>query len=574
MNERLSRVADLLKLFIRHVNSGLLSAGADDEFLTNQPVTTDGAHAGGREGVGGDGNDEGPERLAADLEAMGPTYVKLGQLLSTRHDMLPPAYTEALTRLQDNVEPIEFDVVQSIFESEFGVSIGAVFASFDENPMAAASLGQVHRARTKTGKDVVVKIQRPDVRDIIAADMDVLSRGAGLIDEHTSMGERIRISDLLTQFRRSLADELDYRKELSNLQRLGELSDDHDDIVIPQPFADLSSSKVLTMDYIDGKNVTAVGPLGLLDIDGQRLASSLFSFFLETLLLEGLLHADPHPGNLLVTADHRLGLIDCGMVVRVPRRVRQQLVRLLIAIGEGDGEEAANILAGMGHPLQDYDAAAFRDEVSHMVSGVLALGNEFQAGSVIVKLARISGKHGLRPPAEMSMIGKALLNLDQAVQHLDPGFAPAEAIRDNLAILIESGLSVSPGNAMASALEAKEFAANLPRRANRIMDAVSNGELTMRVNAFDENRMLKAVHDAANRITVGLVLAAITVAAALMSGIDSGPQILGYPALSLIFFLVAAIGGLFFVAKIIVEDKHTTNRAKAAEAAPNPNNKV
>lgn len=551
MSGTVTRVADLVKLLARHGGSGILSSGGADEFLTQ---TDEAADAG-----------SGPEQLAADLEAMGPTYVKLGQLLSTRHDLLPQAYTEALTRLQDDVDPIPADEVHRIITDEIGADVKALFEWFDDEPLAAASLGQVHRARTRSGRDVVVKVQRPDVRETVQGDMELLTQAAELIDNRTSAGERIGTAALLAQFRRSLADELDYRKELSNLERLRELAVSEDLIVVPEPIRDYSTSRVLTMEFIGGRKVTDVDSIGLLHVDGEALAETIFRFFLETLLNHGLLHADPHPGNLLVTPDGRLGLIDLGMVARVSKRVRQQLVRLLLAIGEGEGEEAANVLAAMGHPTSDYDAAAFRDDVSHLVSGALALGNDLQAGSVLVALARTSGAHGLRPPAEMSMIGKALLNLDKAVAHLDPSFAPGEAIRDNVATILKSGFSVSAGSAVAGALEAKEFTENLPRRANRIMDALSNGELTLRVNAIDEDRLLETLHQAANRLTVGLVLAAVTVAAALMSGIEAGPRLLGYPLVALLFFLAAALGGLALVVSIVVTDRRTRRRARQAE---------
>lgn len=551
MREKLTRVGDLVRLLVRHGGSGILTSGGSDQFLTDE-ATTGGAT-------------DGPEKLAADLEAMGPTYIKLGQLLSTRHDLLPEAYTEALSRLQDDVDPIASEDVRDLIADEIGAPVGALFDSFDDAPLAAASLGQVHRAVTRTGKEVAVKVLRPDVREIVRDDMTLLTQAAELIDDKTSAGERIGTAKLLAQFRRSLADELDYRKELANLERFRELARREKLLVVPEPVPSYSSSRVLTMEYIAGRKVTDVGPLGLLDIDGAALAEAIFSFFLNTLLNEGLLHADPHPGNLIVTPDGRLALIDLGMVARVPKRVRGQLVRLLLAIGEGDGEEAANVLAGMGHPLSDYDAAAFRDDVSHLVSGAVSLGSDLQAGSVLVSLARISGAHGLRPPAEMSMVGKALLNLDQTVQHLDPGFAPAEAIRDSVGVILKSGFAISPGSAVSSALEAKEFAANLPRRANRIMDALSNGELTMRVNALDEDRLLETMHQVANRLTIGLVLAAVTIAAALMSRIEAGPRLLGYPLVSLLFFLAAALGGLALVVKILVTDKRTRLRAKQAE---------
>lgn len=551
MREKVTRVADLVKLLARYGGAGILSTGEADEFLVEEEQA--------------DAKGPGPERLAADLEAMGPTYVKLGQLLSTRHDLLPEAYTEALARLQDGVDPIPAEDVRRIIADEIGAEVGDIFERFDDEPVAAASLGQVHRGYTKSGRDVVVKVQRPEVRETVRADMALLAQGAELIDRRTSAGERIGTGDLLAQFRRSIADELDYRKELAHLERFGELVADEELLTVPVPVRDYSTSRVLTMEFIAGRKVTELGPIDLLDIDGPRMADALFRFFLDTLLNEGYLHADPHPGNLLVTPEGQLAIIDLGMVVRVPKRVRGQLVRLLLAIGEGDGDEAANVLASMGHPLSDYDAAAFRDDVAHLVSSALSLGNDVQAGTVLVQMARISGNHGLRPPAEMTMIGKALLNLDQAVQHLDPDFAPAEAIRENVTTILQSGFSISPGAAVAGALELKEFTTSLPRRANRILDSLSNGELTFRINALDEDRLLQTMHQVANRVTVGLVLAAVTVAAALMSGIDAGPRLLGYPAVALLFFVAAAIGGLALVVHILLADRRTRGRARKAE---------
>lgn len=550
MNDKAKRVTQIVGLLARHGRSGLFSGAGGDDYLVDDST---------------EGSTKGAERLASDLEAMGPTYIKFGQLLSTRFDLLPSAYTEALARLQDKVEPVPVDEIRAIIEDELGARVRDLFSSFTDEPLASASLGQVHRATTMTGHEVVVKVLRPGVRELVRSDMELLTQVAEVADARTSAGPRLGTARLLAQFRRSLADELDYRKELANLVRFRELAAGEDALLVPEPLPDFSTDQVLTMEYVPGKKVTDVGPLGLLDIDGPELSETLFRFTLKTLLGEGLLHADPHPGNLLITPDGRLGIIDLGMVARIPRRIQGQLVKLLLGIGEGDGEQVASILAGMGHPLLDFDAAAFRDDVAHLVSGTVALGSQLQAGSVLVELARLSGTHGLRPPAEMSMVGKALLNLDQTIAHLDPDFEPAEAIRDNVAAILGAGLGVSPGSMVASALEAKEFAAQLPRRANRVMDSLANGELSMRVQAFDEDRVMAVAQRLANRLTMGIVLAAITIAAALMMRVEGGPRFLGYPALAVLFFVIAAVSGFGLVVGILLTDRRAKVRAKAHE---------
>ena len=548
MIDKAKRVATIVALIARHGSAGLVGGASG----ATPPLEEDAPDAG-----------DGPERLASDLEELGPTFVKLGQLMSTRFDLMPAPYTDALARLQDGVAPVDAAALREVMEDELGMRVRDLFTEFDDEPMASASIGQVHRARTVTGRDVVVKVQRPGVREVVRDDMALLSQVASVADDKTSAGQRIGLSRMLAQFRRSMTDELDYRKELANLQRFRELADDEELLLVPEPLPDFSTSRVLTMEYVQGRKVTDVGPLGMLDVDGPALAESLFRFTLGTLLRDGLLHADPHPGNLLLTPDGRLALIDLGMVARVPRRVQTHLVKLLIGIGDGDGEEVAGVLAGMGHPLRDFDAAAFRDDVAHLVSGTVSLGSQLQAGTVLVELARLSGAHGLRPPAEMSLVGKALLNLDQAVQHLDPDFEPAEAIRDNLLSIVSAGLAPSPGGMLASALEAKDFAANLPRRANRILDSLSNGELAFRVAAFDEDRVLAVAQRLANRVTMGIILAAITVAAALMIRVDGGPRLLGYPALAVVFFLLAAVSGFALVVYILVTDRQAAARARA-----------
>jgi predicted unusual protein kinase regulating ubiquinone biosynthesis (AarF/ABC1/UbiB family) len=543
-----ARYADLVRLLLRYGRSDLVTGAGLDEFLVDEELPT--------------GDVDQAEAFAADLERMGPTYIKLGQLLSTRSDLLPPAYTEALTRLQDNVEPFPFEQVRETVEAELGAGLRHLFESFDERPLASASLGQVHRAITRSGRDVVVKVQRTGIREAVRDDMAVLERLAGLADDHTGAGRQWGFGRLLAQFRRTLAGELDYRRELRNLQRFRGLTADYEHIVVPEPLPDYSTSRVLTMEFIEGRKVTDVGPMGLLDVDTEPIVEELFACYLTMILDAGVLHVDPHPGNLLLTPDGRIALLDLGMVASVPPRIQTQVVKLLLAISDGDGEETAGVLASMGHPLPGYDAARFREDVAHLVSSAVEMGGGLQAGSVLVELSRLSGEHGLRPPAEMAMVGKALLNLDQATVHLDPSFAPAEAIRRNASQIMRGSLAVSPGGLMAAALEAKEFTSQLPRRANRILDALSEGELTVRVNAIDEGRLLTVLQKLANRLTMGLVLASIVVGAALMMQVPTQSRILGYPAIAMVFFLLAALGGAALLVWIIRTDRRIARQAR------------
>ena len=547
------RKRDVARLLWRHGRGDLLDDSGLDEFTF-----------GDEEGPLGD---EGKaEQLVADLQAMGPTFVKLGQLLSTRYDLLPPAYTTALARLQDEVEPFPFEDVKEIVEAELGADLRHLFADFDPEPLAAASLGQVHRATLPTGRDVAVKVQRPGIREVVQADVETLGRLAAVADKRTEAGRRYGVEKLITQFGRSLAGELDYRREARNLLKFRDLVQGHDLLLVPEPIQSHTTGRVLTMDHVEGRKVTDVGPLGLLDIDVRAVVEQLFACYLTMMLDKGVIHADPHPGNLLLTADGRLALIDFGMVASLPPRLQDHVLKLLLAVSDGDGEEAARVLAAMGHPLAEYDAADFRDDVSHLVSEAINAGSDLQAGSVLVQLSRVSAGHGLRPPAEMSMVGKALLNLDEATLHLDPDFSPAGALRANLADMMSHGLRLSPGGIMAAAVEAKEFTAMLPKRANCILEQLAAGEFHVQVHAIDEERLHTVLQRVANRVTLGIVIAATILGAALLARVPSRTQVLGVPVVALFFFVFAVCAGVALTVWIVTTDRRVARRSRDSRA--------
>jgi ubiquinone biosynthesis protein len=549
-----SRYVDLARLLVRYGHSDL--------------VTGMGLDAAGDLGADEFGAVDGEasvraEKLTAELERMGPTYIKFGQLLSTRVDLLPPAYTDALARLQDEVEPFAFAEVEQIVTRELGVSLRHGFAAFDEVPLAAASLAQVHRAELRSGRQVVVKVQRPGVRDVVREDMAALSELAEFADAHTEVGRRFGLAQLLEQFRRSLVGELDYHREAANLVRISGQLAEYPRLIVPAPVPDYTTSVVLTMDFIAGRKVTDLGPLGRLELDGQELVAELFRAYLQMILADGFFHADPHPGNLLLTPDHRLGLIDLGMVATVAPKLQDRIVKLLLAISDRDGEQAAAILAGMGHPTEGYDEQAFRDAATHLVTDAVGTGSGVQAGRVMVELSRLSGACRLRPPSEMAMVGKALLNLDQVTSHLDPGFDPSEAVRSNVAEIMRSRMRTSPGSLLAAAMEAKDFTTRLPGRVNKVLDALSEGSFAIKVDALDEVQFLHVLQRLATRVTAGVVLAALILGAAIMMQVPTKSRVLGYPSIAMVFFLLAAIGGVTLLGSILISDRRIARKSKS-----------
>jgi ubiquinone biosynthesis protein len=501
--------------------------------------------------------EEDAQKLVDDLEAMGPTFIKLGQLLSTRADLLPPAYLSALSRLQDDVEPFSFEIVEETVTREIGARISNAFQSFESTPRASASLGQVHRAVLRDGRPVAVKVQRPDIRQRIVDDMQVIEELAEFLDSHTGVGRAYGFQGMVEEFRRSIMAELDYRLEAANLRLLGSQLSNYERIVVPQPVDDYTTSTVLTMDLIDGRNVGSLGPLATLETDRCALAKDLFDAYLDQILIHGFVHADPHPGNVLLTSDGRLALIDLGMVVRIAPELQDDLVRLLLALSESHGTDVASILTGLGDKRENWDRIRFEREISALVQRNQAVTvGQLEAGRMVGELARIAGDCGLRPPVELTMLGKTLLNLDQVANKIDPDFDPNAAIQRHVGEIMRRKMlqSASPANILSSAMDAKEFAEKLPARVNKVMDALAEGQMTLNIQGIDEKELMRGIQKLANRVTSGLIIAALIIGAAMLMQIDTEAKLFGYPSVAIVCFLAAAAAGVWLIASTLLHD--------------------
>ncbi|HEX2642700.1 MAG TPA: AarF/UbiB family protein, partial [Thermoanaerobaculia bacterium] len=439
--EHLKRYKDVARLLLKHGRGDWVRAANLAPELPPEESP---------EGVGD------PGKLASDLEELGPTFIKLGQLLSTRSDLLPPAYIEALSRLQDRVEPFSFGEVERIVSTELGVRLSKAFLDFDHEPVAAASLGQVHRAVLRDGREVAVKVQRPGIQEVILQDLETFEELAGFIDRHTEMGRKLALREILEEFRKALLRELDYRREALNLTTLRANLKDYQRLVVPRPVDDYSTARVLTMDYVRGTKITDLPPLARLDLDGRALAEDLCKAYLDQILVDGFFHADPHPGNLLITEDGRLALLDLGMVARLDPAMQEQLLKLLLAVTDGQGQEAAQVTMQIGTPLEGRDEAHYRREVADLVSSYQNVsGQQLQVGRAVIMLARVAAENGIRPAPELAMMGRALLQLDESARALDTDYDPNQTVRRHSDSIMRRHMlkKLSPANVFASALD-------------------------------------------------------------------------------------------------------------------------
>ena len=541
LGARLSRYRDVARLVAKYRHADFITGSAD----------TRGTAAGEA------------EAFAADLEAMGPTFIKLGQLLSTRADLLPPPYLEALARLQDKVDPFPFADVERIVQDELGVRLSKAFESFEREPIAAASLGQVHRAVMRDGRAVAVKVQRPGVRDQVLKDLDALDEVAALMQRFSAATRSIDAPGVLEEFRRTVLSELDYCEEARNLLAISRQLRDFDRIIVPLPIEGFTTARVLTMDYIEGTKITGVSPVEWTEVDGVALGDDLFRAYLQQILVDGLFHADPHPGNVFLTPDHRLALIDLGMVGRLSSAMQERLFRLMLAIAGARGDEAASAIISLGDRHSDFDEMQMRRIVADLVGRYRhAAAAELNVGRVMLEVARAATQHGLRLPPELALLGKTLLNLDEIGRRLDPGFDVNASMRRHATRVMRGRMlkSVTPAHVFSTALEVRDFAEQLPGRMNRILDALAANDLRLKIEVIDHGSIIDGFQKVANRIALGLVLAALIVGAAMLMRVQTPFTILGYPGLAMLLFLAAAGGGFWMAWTILAGDVRTRRK--------------
>jgi ubiquinone biosynthesis protein len=549
--EHLKHYKDFALLLFKYGRRDLVQRAGLSELLPQEPQHDSKAAAAAAE-------------FAADIERLGPTFIKLGQLLSTRPDIVPPAYAEALARLQDDCDPLPFSDIEGVLSEELGVAPAKAFRFIDAAPLATASMSQVHRAVLRDGRKIVLKVQRPGLREQVLSDLEALGEIAAFLHDHTDAGQRFAVDQLFEEFRKSLLRELDFRQETMHLLTISANLREIPEIVIPQPVLGYTTSRVLAMEFIAGTKITDLSRLAKSELDGDRLADALFRAYLKQILRDGMFHADPHPGNVFLVGG-RLALIDLGMVARVTPGLQDRLLQLLLAVSDNQPDAAAEVLLAVGESGKDADHKGFRRGVADL----LAQHHEMsfqppQVGRAVLMLLKVAADNGIQLPVELAMIGKTLLNLDLIGHILAPHFDPNAAIRRHAAEITQQqfGRDLSIGSLFSTAVEFKNFVQQLPTRVNRILDHLADNEFQVRVDAIDETRLMEGMQKVANRIALGLVLAALIVGAALLMDVQTDFRIFGYPGLAILLFLAAAAGGLALAVVILANDIKAKRKAK------------
>lgn len=507
-----------------------------------------------------------PEQFVDELEALGPTFIKVGQALSTRPDMVPPAYLDALERMQDNVAPVPVAEIKAVVEAELGARIGVLFGSFDAQPLAAGSMAQVHAATLRDGREVVVKVQRPHIAQTLRDDLAILEKLAGAADHLTEMGRRYGFSDWVRELRHSLANEVNFALEADNLRRFAANLRGYRHLYVPQPLDDFTTERVLTMDRVRGIKVTHVPPVRRLEHPLQQQAQELLRAYLDQVFVHGLVHADPHPGNVLLMDDQRLALFDLGMVARLPPHTRHSLLKLMLGAISGNSEQVGEISEAMGTALQDFSHSHYRRCVDQLVSGYAGLqgaSRQFSEGRLILELTRVGAACGLRPPPELTILGKTLLNLEAVTTALDPALDTRAVVEQHLQQMMRRQAlgSLSPANLASEWLDLQELARRTPQHMGAILRTLAENRLRVRIDGLEESRMMESLQKIANRIATGVIIAALVIGAALTARMPGGIRLFGLPLLSALFILVAAVLGAGLILSALRRDRKVDRAA-------------
>lgn len=545
MSDSAARSVQIAKFVAKYRNAGIFSGV--------EPGTVDG---------NGRAATATPEQFVRDLESLGPAFVKIGQALSTRADMVPPEYMMALERMQDDVAPIGFDAIRAQIETELGVRLSKPFADFDPEPIGSASLAQVHRAVLRDGREIAVKVQRPDIEATIRQDLDILAGLARTADRVTSLGRKLHFSDWVHEFRVTLLSELDYRDEATNLERFAGHFENFPELFVPTPLWDLTAKRVLTMTLVKGIKVVNIPALRRTERDLQGLANALMRGYLDQVFVHGDIHADPHPGNLLLTDDDRLGVLDLGMVTHVAPRRREELLKLLLAAVDGRGEEVADATIDMCTPLADFEEEAYRREVARTVARYRAhAGAEpLSEGRMLFDMVRLATAHGMRSPAELSVLGKTLLNLESVSHALDPKIDTKGAIEQHLERIMAARLrdSFSASKVATEVIELQALVRDTPRQLSRILALLAENRLSVRLGGLDDSRLIENLQKIANRISAGVVTASLVVASALLMREQIQHERVDYSTVVVMLFSAAALIGAALVLSALISDRRSS----------------
>jgi len=478
------------------------------------------------------------ERIRMVCEELGPTFVKLAQVLSNRPDMLPAPLIEEFEKLQDNVPPFAFSKVKEIVERETGKKLEDVFEVFNEKPLASASIGQVHKARMKDGKEVVVKIQRPEVREQVESDLAILVDAVNRADRYLQKQGITNAPDLVRSFERSMHKELDYRNEARNLDRFRTLYKDYKNFYIPRAFRECSSENVLIMEFVSGCKISDVAQMRAWGLDPRKVAENGMDIYLTQIFEFGIFHADPHPGNVLVRKDGVICLLDFGMVGTMMKKDKFAFAGIFIGMAEGNAHKMATSMKALAIDDRVEDMRQFEYDLNEIIEDFTALDvDESSIADVVERLQKVMYDYQIRVPGGIFLVFRAFAILEGIGKTIHPHFNTYDFIRPYGIKMMKE--KYSPQNIFTDVTDQfgqiNSFLTAFPKDIKTLLSKAQRGKLHFEVELQGYGYLLKKMDSVANRISLTFLTVAFVIASAISMTATFGPDmkyIYGLPEIS------------------------------------------
>lgn len=498
---------------------------------------------------------EPQQRLRLAFEELGPTFVKLGQMLSTREDLLPPKWTAELAQLHAAVAPVPFEQIAPVIERALGSAPDAVFADLERTPSGSASIAQVHRARLRDGRAVVLKVRRPDIEFKVDADLRLLSHLAQFIEGELPDARRYQPVRVVEEFRRSLARELDLAAEAHNIERFARNFRDDPYILIPHVFPQWTSSAMNVQEAIDGIGGEDVAAIERAGLDPKLLAQRGVDAVLKMILEDGFFHADPHPGNVIYLPGNRIAMIDFGMVGRLSPARRNQIVDLLSGIARRDSEPMLEVLLDWAgeDAIDDERLAADVDELVFDYADLPL--KDLRVGALIQRITALVREHGIVLPADLTLMFKALITLEGLGRKYDPDFR----LVDRLQPFLERALAARYAPAEVGRRGGANLAqflgllGSVPRDVARLLKDARRGRMRVDIDLKRLDSFVRKLDNTIDRITIGIMTASVVIGSSIVMTVTSGPQLFGIPfftVLGLLGYVLAFVNSVWIIVSI------------------------
>jgi ubiquinone biosynthesis protein len=459
-----------------------------------------------------------PERLRHTLEQLGPTYIKLGQILSTRPDLLPRAYIEELSKLLDAAPAVPSEEIVAELERELGTAVQDLFTHFEAEPIAAASIGQAHRAISKNGETVVVKVRRPGIERIVEADLNLLERQARFLENRLAVARDYRLADLVDEFSRTLRDELDYTNEGRNTDRLRRSLQQDPRVLVPEVYWDLTTRRVITLQELRGTKLLDLESLKAEGYDLAAIAEVLVDVYLKQVFVDGFFHADPHPANILVCGE-QIAFVDFGMMGYLTPWTKDLMADLLVSLLNQDVDQAAQTVVRLGAVDRPTDVDGLRRDIQRLFLRYSGLSlEEVHLDESLNDVMTVAFRHRIHLPADLAMLARTVAVLEGVAGTLDPGFVLVEKARPFVSQLISERLSLQHlgERAVRTLRDVDQLVQVLPRRLDTLSSQLEQGNMTLGIDLRRLQAVLAKLDRVANRLSFSILVAALIIGSALI----------------------------------------------------------